>query len=167
MLSEAHILMRLRMALTCFTDLSTDHSSKSGELESISGGFHSAGSGGLVCAKLKLYRVRWQDEACVPHLFIMFSPFPLPLFFSKYNFEMHLSLFYSWFHLITLEYLIFKSDLKVHVCWTLVFRTRKKNFLHSNHMSYSQIFLSLLTVKIFPWQNLNALSHDFTEEFVG
>lgn len=74
-LTGAHILMCLRLALAYFTDWTTDHSNKARELETVSGGFHLASSGELVCAKLKLYGMRLQDEACMPHLFIMFSLF--------------------------------------------------------------------------------------------
>lgn len=57
-LAGAHILMYLGLTLAYFIDWTTDHSNEAGELETVSGGFHLAHSGELVCAKLKLYGMR-------------------------------------------------------------------------------------------------------------
>lgn len=86
-LTGAHILMHLGLTLAYFIGWTTDHSNEAEELETASGGFSLARSGELVCAKLKLYGMRLQEEACMPHLFIMFFLFLFFLFFLNITWE--------------------------------------------------------------------------------
>lgn len=84
--------MCLGSTLACLAEWTTDHSNNARELGTVFEGFHLAGSGKVVCEKLKLYGIRLQDEACMPHLFIM-SFLLLFFFFPKDNFESYFSLF--------------------------------------------------------------------------
>lgn len=99
--------MCLGSTLTYLTERTADHSNNARELGTVFEGFHLAGSGELVCEKLKLYGMRLQDEACMPHLFIM--SFLLSFFSPKIT----LRVISVYFKTDSIQVLYFPVDCKI------------------------------------------------------